>query len=87
MFANRNGPCSDWMSITKRPRAHTHVPSCRFVNTQDPAGRARIQLAQESRARSAAKAKALALQNANTMKVIARTKAAEDDDIMGANLP
>jgi hypothetical protein len=46
----------------------------------------RIQLAKESKARSSAKARALAMQNANAMKIIAKTKAAEDDDIMGAKV-
>ena len=60
--------------------------SCTF-STKDPAGLMRIQLAKESKARFAAKKKALAQQNANTMAAIANTGARGDDDIMGANAP
>lgn len=62
----------------------SHAHRCAGNAAQDPAGIARIQMAKESKARFAAKKKALAMQNANSMKVIANTKAAEDDDIMGA---
>jgi len=48
----------------------------------DPAGIARVQMAKESKARQAKKAKALAEHAASRKKAISNTKAAGDDDIM-----
>ena len=47
----------------------------------------RVQLAKESKARYAREAQMLAMQNAKKKNAIANTRAAEDDDIMGASTP